>query len=128
MTFFVVSELGNFYLDVCGGKKDPGTKLIGYPYNGGKNQQFCLKDNHIFSVDSGLVMDAHIDNGQIIINTMNKSANQLWFFQDDGSIRNCYNQCLTLIQQKSNSKQGDIYLSLWENRPNQKWRIVTTAV
>ena len=126
MTFCIVSEAGNYYLDINQNCMDPGTKLIGYPFHGQKNQQFYLKENHLFSALSGLVIDANIADGRIITAKQTTSPNQLWFFQDDGSIRNCYNQCFTLIKNKNSDKQGDIFLSTWSNLPTQKWRIVTT--
>ena len=127
MTFFVVSESGNYYLDICGASKEPGTKVLGYPLTKRKNQQFYLKDNHLYSADSGLVLDVNVSDGRVITSHLSNSPNQLWFFQDDGSIRNCFNQCLTLIKNKSNEKSGEIFVSIWDKLPTQKWRVVTIA-
>ena len=124
MTFFVVSELGNYYFDVCGGSRESGTGIIGYPFHGASNQTFTMRDNHIFSVSSGLALDVELNTGKLIINEKSKSINQLWFFHDDGSIRNCYNQCLTLIKDPKRNR-GDIFLQSWTGSKAQKWRIVT---
>ena len=126
MTFCIVSEAGNYYFDIFQNSIEPGTKLIGYPFHGQKNQQFYLKDNHLYSVSTGLVLDANVADGRIITSKPTASQNQLLFFQDDGSIRNCYNQCLTLIKNKNSDTQGDIFLSTWSNLPTQKWRVVTS--
>lgn len=126
MTISIVSEAGNFVFDVSGSATAPGTHVIGYSNHGGSNQTFSVKDNRIYSINSGLVLDADLNNGCIIIEKKSKSINQLWFFHDDGSIRNCHNQCITLML--TNGKQGDLYLQPWSGSSYQKWRVVTTPM
>jgi hypothetical protein len=57
--FFIVSEHNpNLCLDISGGSKDKGAKLITWDYHGGENQRFRFNDKgYITSVHSGLVLD-----------------------------------------------------------------------
>ena len=69
--FYIVSEHNpNLVLDIKGGDKNQGAKLITWEYNGGDNQKFRFNDQgFITSVHSGLVLDVEggVQQGHHII-------------------------------------------------------------
>jgi len=125
--FFIVSETGKV-LDIQGGSKQQGAKLILWPFHGGLNQQFKF-DEHGFitSVHSGLVLDVETGAKQgnhIIQFPKHGGENQLWRIHRDGTIRLENNNLVVDIQNGSTADGAALIAWPHHGQTNQRFRIV----
>ena len=84
----LVSKQG-LYADIQGGKKNPGTPVIGWSGNDGLNQKWVYEGGFIKSSLNGFVMDVANENrnpgGSIITYPKNGKANQKWKIVPEGA-------------------------------------------
>jgi hypothetical protein len=128
-TFVISSEANpDLVLDIEGGKKDKGAKLIIWKHHGNTNQQFKISpDGFITSAHSGLVLDVEggVKKGANIIQwPAHGGPNQKWYFHKDGTIR-LEGSNLVLDINGGKIEQGTNVIA-WDSHGgiNQKWRVV----
>jgi hypothetical protein len=121
----------NLVLDINGGSKDQGAKLIvwDFKHSGNENQRFRINDQgFITSVHSGLVLDVEGGSKQgnhIIQWPAHGGENQRWRLHKDGTIRlEGHDLCIDI---KGGSKDHGAELIAWPHNggTNQKWRLFT---
>lgn len=121
MAFYIMNEARDLYIDASASAKGNDTPVICTRVKKGKSHQFALKENKIYSVLTGKVLDVNTETGQVILSKPAQSGSQLFFFDSDGTIRNINDKCLSLSLTKGNS----VNIRDFKRGLNQKWRVVT---
>ena len=128
-------------LDIHGGSKDKGGKLIQWGSHGGKNQQFFIEKLNdgtyrIKAMHSGMYLDAKgwgTGNGTNVHQwTWHGGNNQRWTIESAGNgyykIRNVHNGLCLDVQGYSQNQGATAYLWNCHDGPNQKFKLIPIDV
>ena len=117
----------NLVFDVCGNTVDEGAELILYDFHGDLNQQFEIREDHIFVVRSNLALEVEnklVPGSRVIQKYPSDKDEQKFYFMSDGTIRTKNGLCLDIENQKVKSKSR-IIISKPDNSNRQKFRLFT---
>jgi len=125
--FFIKSHLNGLVLDVSGGSKQPGTKVITYHQKGGHpDNQLWFEDrfgNIRSKLDDDLVLDA--SDGTLHVNKYDEGRSRAFWAVQGDKIVNVKNHGEVLDIKGNNSAEGaEVCAWKFHGGKNQLWHIV----